>query len=826
MNKLSEIVLLFAICLLSMCGCKSESDSRLVLWYEHPATRWVEALPLGNGRLGAMVYGDPVHEEFQLNEETIWAGSPHNNTNSLAKDALSRIRRLIFNGKNKEAQELCGQVICSTTGQGMPYQTVGSLHLDFDIDTTYTDYYRELDIDRAVATTRFTSADGVTFTREAFTSFTDQLLIIRLTASHKNSISFTAHYTTPFTDNVELTATADNQMQLSGKADDHEGIEGKVKFTSITRIDCEGGTQSMNNDGSLTIQDADTVTLYVSIGTNFVNYQDVSGDAQQAAEAFIAHANSNYKQALQTHTAAYQKYFSRVSLDLGTNEQALKPTDQRVREFAEQFDPQMVALYFQFGRYLLICSSQPGGQAANLQGIWNYQLRAPWDGKYTTDINVEMNYWPAEVTAIPEMHEPFLQLIKECAIQGRESAAMYGCRGWTLHHNTDIWRSTGAVDGAGYAVWPTCNAWFCQHLWDRYLFSGDQDYLAEVYPIMRAACKFYLDFLINEPKNNWLVVAPSYSPENRPVVNGKRDFVVVAGTTMDNQMVSDLFRNTLAAGALMNESQAFTDSLHSVVSQLAPMQVGRWGQLQEWMEDWDNPDDHHRHTSHLWGLYPGRQISAYRTPELFEAAKNTLNSRGDHSTGWSMGWKVCLWARLLDGNHAYKLITEQMNPTTEEKGQNGGTYPNLFDAHPPFQIDGNFGCTAGIAEMMVQSHDGAVHLMPAIPDVWAQGTVRGLRCRGGFTLDEMTWHEGRLRQATITSTIGGVLRIRSAVPLSMNGIALEPTEDECANPLLQPQGIRKPVIAADAPLTVNSQPETFVYDVETRAGQTIVFAGN
>lgn len=812
--------------LCSACSSTNHDGSNLTLWYEQPAERWVEALPIGNGRIGAMVYGDPAHDELQLNEETVWAGSPHNNTNPLAKEALPRIRQLIFEGKNKEAQELCGQTICSTTGQGMPYQTVGSLHLDFEGVDEYTDYYRELDLNRAVTTTRFTSG-GVTYTREAFTSFADQLLIVRLSASAKKSISFSAHYSTPFKKDVETLATSPQQMQLSGRANDHETIEGLVHFTSITRIEAEGGNQRQNEDGSLTVSGADAVTLYVSIGTNFKNYQDVSGDAQQAAEGYLDAFNKNYKKALQAHTAAYRKYFSRVTIDLGDSEQSLKPTDQRVREFAEHFDPQMAALYFQFGRYLLICSSQPGGQAANLQGIWNYQLRAPWDGKYTTDINVEMNYWPAEVTALPEMHEPFLQLVKECAIQGRQSAAMYGCRGWTLHHNTDIWRSTGAVDGAGYAIWPTCNAWFCQHLWDRYLFSGDRDYLAEVYPIMRGACEFYLDFLVHEPKNNWLVVAPSYSPENRPVVNGKRDFVVVAGTTMDNQMVSDLFRNTLAAGAVMNEEATFMDSLQTVASQLAPMQVGRWGQLQEWMEDWDNPKDHHRHTSHLWGLYPGRQISAYRSPELFAAAKKTLEGRGDHSTGWSMGWKVCFWARLLDGNHAYKLITEQMNPTTEEKGQNGGTYPNLFDAHPPFQIDGNFGCAAGIAEMMVQSHDGAVHLLPAIPDVWAQGRVCGLRCRGGFTLDEMTWSEGRLQQARLTSTIGGVLRIRSAVPLSLKGKTLTPAEAaECANPLLQTQNIREPLVNPDAPLTIVPQPVTYVYDIETEPGKTYTFTAS
>ncbi len=682
--------LLTSLCLLVIANQSYANESPLKLWFDKPAAQWEAALPLGNGRLGVMVYGGVAKETLQLNEDTFWAGGPHNNLNPAALGSLAEIRRLISAGDYTAASNLAEKNITSQGSQGMPYQTAGQLTLDFQGHEKYQNYYRDLDIGNAIARTRYSIGD-VNYEREVFSSFVDQVIVVRLTASKQNALNFTLGLSHP----DQMPGQADalkGTLLMQGKSIDHEGIKGQVRLANLVKVIQHNGKAEASGS-TLTISNASDVVLLISMATNFVNYNDISADAlaraqeylATAEQKFIANKNSFNEREL-AHSEFYRRYFERVSLDLGTNEAAKKPTDERIRDFAKQQDPQLVSLYFQFGRYLLISSSQPGSQPANLQGIWNPSQKPAWDSKYTININAEMNYWPAESTNLSELHEPLISLIRDLSETGKDSArVMYGARGWMAHHNTDIWRISGGVDYS-WGAWPTSNAWLAQHLWQKYLYTGDKQFLQSIFPIMKGACEFFEDFLVKDERTGWLIVSPSMSPENEPKATGKK---IAAGVTMDNQLMFDLFTNTIAAAKILGEEKTKIKQWQSIINQLPPMQIGQYHQLQEWQDDWDDPLDNHRHISHLYGLHPSNQISPIRTPELFNAARVTMEQRGDPSTGWSMNWKINFWARLLDGDRALKLIREQIKPApldNNKVSQEGGTYPNMFDAHPPFKL--------------------------------------------------------------------------------------------------------------------------------------------
>ncbi len=823
---------LFAILSLAVV-CMAATAQPHRMWYAKPASHWLEALPVGNSHLGAMVYGGTDVEEIQLNEETFWSGQPHNNNPKEALTYLPEVRSLIFQGKEGEAAKLLDKYFVPGP-HGMRFLPLGSLKLSLGHKDVQK-YERALNLGDATATTSYIYK-GVKYERTVFASQADNVIIVQLKASKKGELEFGIDFTTQLQKQV---FTVSEHEGISGKVNElaavvegveQEGIKAGLKAECRVMVETDGEVK--RGVDKLTVDDATTATLYITAATNFVNYKDVSGSpVKKNNQALASVKGKPYKQLLADHIKKYQEQYNRVSLTLPKSANSGLETDKRVAAFeTDASDLDMVALMMQYGRYLLISSSQPGGQAANLQGVWNDKMNAPWDSKYTININAEMNYWPALIGNLAETQEPLFSMIRDLSETGAETAReMYGCRGWVAHHNTDIWRIAGPVDGTPWGMFPTGGAWLTTHLWQHYLYTGDKQFLESWYPVLKGAADFLLDFMQVYPAAGemkqaagWLMTVPTVSPEHGP--RGKNTNVT-AGSTMDNQIAFDVLSQTLQAAEALGKDQSYIESLKFAIACLPPMQIGRYGQLQEWLIDGDDPRDEHRHISHLYGLYPSNQISPYAHPDLFTAAANTLAQRGDKATGWSLGWKTNFWARMLDGNHAFLIIKNMLHLLPDDRAArqhpDGRTYPNLFDAHPPFQIDGNFGVSAGICEMLLQSHDGAVHLLPALPDDWQKGEVRGLRARGGFIIDE-TWNGAKLSTAVVRSTIGGKLRLRSYVPLKGKG--LTKAEGDCPNPLFAPAAVSNPLRSKELKdFKQLSLRQVYEYDIETVAGQTYRF---
>lgn len=715
------------------------------LWYRAPADEWTQALPIGNGRLGAMIFGGVARERLQLNEDTLWAGSPYDPSDPGARETMAQVRRLVFAERYLEAQNLAQAGMMARPIRQMSYQTIGDLMLTFGVSSASTGYRRELDLDQAVARTTFTR-DGITFQRELFASAPDDVIVVRLSADRPGAVTFAAAFETP----QAATATAEgDDLVLTGRNTGQHDIPSGLTFETRVRIVTRGGARRID-DEAVGVDGADEALLLIAMATSYVGPKDVSGDPRARNLAVLDKVQPDFEALKARHLADYQPLFRRVDFAVGATEAASQPTDQRVSKSQTTDDPALAALYFQYGRYLLLSCSRPGSQPANLQGMWNDKLSPPWGSKYTININTEMNYWPAEPLAMQECVEPLIAMVRQMAETGATTARVnYGARGWVCHHNTDLWRATAPIDGARFGLWPMGGAWLCEHLWDHYDYGRDKAYLAAVYPIMKGAAEFFLDTLVEHPDGSGLVTCPSLSPENLHPFGAS----VCAGPAMDSQILRDLFAHVAEASTILRKDAAFRRQVLAARERLPADRIGKSGQLQEWLQDWDMeaPEPQHRHVSHLYALFPSWQISTRDTPHLARAAKRSLELRGDLSTGWAIGWRINLWTRLNDGDRAHEVLKLLLGPER--------TYPNLFDAHPPFQIDGNFGGTNGMAEMIVQSRPGEIELLPALPTAWPDGWLKGVRARGGFDLD-VVWKDGRLDHAILRGPPGRETRLR------------------------------------------------------------------